>query len=191
MANKFVSSPIEGRREHKARFGYRKRLGTTETPSAQKVVASFSPLIIPLPFSVVKKNRLTKRNAKRPKKAQNERTCVRFCRTSSTFCVFGRTIFGAFLDKRAFCLYNGRENKREHRRLFPVEQSFALAGCRADGRLSDNKFSLPCVKGGAELWRGGGIVKVEFAQKQSLTRLCRELPLHKGAFHKIRTTKFF
>ena len=69
-------------------------------------------LIIPSLYLFVKKNRLTNRDPKRRKKAQNERTCVRFCRTLSTFCVFGRTIFATFLDKRAFCLYNGRRNKK-------------------------------------------------------------------------------
>ena len=42
--------------------------------------------------------------------------------------------------------------------------------------------SLPCVKGGGTRQRDGGIVKVRFSIKQSLSRLRRQLPLHKGAF---------
>ena len=38
--------------------------------------------------------------------------------------------------------------------------------------------SLPCVKGGGTACRDGGIVKTK---KQSLSRLRRQLPLHKGA----------
>ena len=41
--------------------------------------------------------------------------------------------------------------------------------------------SLLCVKGGGTACRDGGIVKVVLAQKQSLSRLRRQLPLHKGA----------
>ena len=33
-----LNSPTDSRRERKVRFGYRKRLGTTKTPSAKKVV---------------------------------------------------------------------------------------------------------------------------------------------------------
>ena len=42
--------------------------------------------------------------------------------------------------------------------------------------------SLPCVKGGGTACRDGGIVEAEFYKKQSLSRLRRQLPLHKGAF---------
>ena len=42
--------------------------------------------------------------------------------------------------------------------------------------------SLPCVKGGGTAFRDGGIVKAEFYKKQPLSRLRRQLPLHKGAF---------
>ena len=44
---------------------------------------------------------------------------------------------------------------------------------------SDEK-SLPCVKGGGTACRDGGIVKSK--KQQSLSRLRRQLPLHKGAF---------
>ena len=42
--------------------------------------------------------------------------------------------------------------------------------------------SLPCVRGGARQRRDGRVVKVKFYKKQSLSRLRRQLPLHKGAF---------
>ncbi len=68
------------------------------------------PSIIPLPSFIVKKNRLTQTDAKRPKNAQNEPTYARFCRTSAPFCGICRTIFLPFLDKTAFSLYNCEEN---------------------------------------------------------------------------------
>ena len=40
----------------------------------------------------------------------------------------------------------------------------------------------PLCKGRWLAWQDGGVVKVIFSTKQSLTRLRRELPLHKGAF---------
>ena len=44
-------------------------------------------------------------------------------------------------------------------------------------------MSLPCVKGGGSRKRDGGIVtKQKLIVKQSLSRLRRQLPLHKGAF---------
>ena len=44
-------------------------------------------------------------------------------------------------------------------------------------------MSLPCVKGGGSRKRDGRIVtKQKFIVKQSLIRLRRQLPLHKGAF---------
>ena len=43
------------------------------------------------------------------------------------------------------------------------------------------KISLPCVKGGGSRKRDGGIVKAKSYKRQSLSRLRRQLPLHKGA----------
>jgi len=48
--------------------------------------------------------------------------------------------------------------------------------------LPGGRKSRPCVKGGGTACRDGGIVKVRFSIKQSLSRLQRQLPLHKGAF---------
>ena len=59
-----------------------------------------------------------------------------------------------------------------------AENLFSLPICVIMGLTK----SLPCVKGGAELMRGGGIVKAKGNEKQSLSRLRRQLPLHKGAF---------
>ena len=38
VKNKIVALLIDSRREHRVRFGYRKPVGTTETPRAKKVV---------------------------------------------------------------------------------------------------------------------------------------------------------
>ena len=48
--------------------------------------------------------------------------------------------------------------------------------------LSGGEKTLSCVKGGGTACRDGGIVKTKFYEKQSLSRLRRQLPLHKGAF---------
>ena len=48
--------------------------------------------------------------------------------------------------------------------------------------------SLPCVKGGAERMRGGGIVNAERQRKTIPQSLPRQLPLHKGAFGHARAS---
>ena len=94
-------------------------------------------------------------------------------------------IFSPSLTNARFVCIMGEETKKEHLRLFPIEQPFAFVGCRADRGIGSTPYSLPCVKGGGTRHSAtgdGGIVTLSgFAKTIPQSRIRSTAPFTQGS----------